>query len=246
MFISSPGPMTTIKAILFDKDGTLVDFNRTWRNLTERLALEAAGGNHSQASALLELAGFDPVTDQFRADSPIAAGTSADIVGLWYPHLAAEPRREVVARFDAICVEQSVAGAVALEGVVSALADLHASGFRLGIVTNDSTLGAEKTVEAFGVAQMFDAIFGYDAVARPKPAPDAAEAFCDLTGLRPAQIAVVGDNRHDLDLARNVGAGLAIAVLSGNGTSESLTPHADAVLPSVADLPAYLNDHTIE
>lgn len=232
--------MTAIKAILFDKDGTLVDFDRTWRTITENLALEAAGGNHSQAGALLELAGFDPATDRFRADSPIASGTSADIVGLWYPHLGTESRREIVARFDAVCVEQGTVGAVALEGVLPALANLHTSGFRLGIATNDSTLGAEKTVEAFGVAQMFDAIFGYDAVARPKPAPDAAEAFCDLTGLRPAQIAVVGDNRHDLDLARNVGAGLAIAVLSGNGTSESLTPHADVVLQSVAGLPAYL------
>lgn len=233
--------MTTIKAILFDKDGTLVDFDRTWRKLTEELALEAAGGNRGRAGSLLELAGFDPATGRFRADSPIAAGTSADIVGLWYPHLGPESRRDIVARFDAVCVEQGASYAVALEGVVPALASLHASGFRLGIATNDSTLGAEKTVEAFGVAQMFDAIFGYDAVARPKPAPDAAEAFCDLTGLRPAQIAVVGDNRHDLDLARNAGAGLAVAVLSGNGTPESLTPHADVVLQSVADLPAYLS-----
>ncbi len=232
--------MTEIKAILFDKDGPLVDFDRTWRAVAENLALEAAGGNRSQAAALLELAGFDPGTDRVRADSPIASGTSADIVGLWYPQLGAGPRREIVARFDAICVEQGATGAVALDGVLPALADLHTSGFRLGIVTNDSTLGAERTAEAFGIAQMFDAIYGYDAVARPKPAPDAAEAFCDLVGLRPAQIAIVGDNRHDLDLARNIGAGLAVAVLSGNGTPESLSPHADAVLHSVADLPAYL------
>lgn len=231
--------MTVIKAILFDKDGTIVDFDRTWRTIAGQLALEAAGGNHSQAGALLELAGFDPAANRFRADSPLASGTNVDIVGLWYPQLGPEPRREVVARFDAICVEQGAVGAVALDGVLPALTSLHATGYRLGIVTNDSTLGAEKTVEAFGIAQIFEAIYGYDAVARPKPAPDAAEAFCDLTGLRPSQIAVVGDNRHDLDLARNVGAGLAIAVLSGNGTSESLTPHADTVLQSVADLPAY-------
>ena len=34
----------TIRGILFDKDGTLVDFNRTWHAIGDRLALEAAGG----------------------------------------------------------------------------------------------------------------------------------------------------------------------------------------------------------
>ena len=65
-----------------------------------------------------------------------------------------------------------------------------------------------------GVAQLFDAAYGYDAVANPKPAPDAIQAFCDLTGLKPSEIAMVGDNRHDLEMARAGGAGLAVGVLS--------------------------------
>ena len=66
---------------------------------------------------------------------------------------------------------------------------LHRAGFRLGVATNDSTGGAEKTLLALGIAQMFDAAYGYDGVANPKPAPDAIQAFCDLTGLKPSQIA---------------------------------------------------------
>ncbi|MDN8660439.1 HAD hydrolase-like protein, partial [Staphylococcus aureus] len=81
---------------------------------------------------------------------------------------------------------------------------------------------------------------GYDAVANPKPAPDVVIAFCDLTGLKPSEIAMVGDNRHDLDMARAGGCGLAVGVLSGTGTRESLAPLADVVLASVADLPAFL------
>ena len=76
------------------------------------------------------------------------------------------------------------------------------SGFRLGLATNDSTGGAEKTLLALGVAQMFDAAYGYDAVANPKPAPDSIYAFSDLTGLKPSEIAMVGDNRHDLEMAQ--------------------------------------------
>ena len=129
---------------------------------------------------------------------------------------------------------------MALPGTHDAIASLHRSGFRLGVATNDSTGGAEKTLLALGIAQMFDAAYGYDAVANPKPAPDAIHAFCDLTGLKPSEIAMVGDNRHDLEMARAGGAGLAIGVLSGTGTRETLQPLADVILDSIAELPAYL------
>ena len=69
---------------------------------------------------------------------------------------------------------------------------------------------------------MFDAAYGYDAVANPKPAPDTVHAFCDLTGLKPSEIAMVGDNRHDLEMAQGRRRGLAVGVLSGTGTRESL------------------------
>ena len=65
-------------------------------------------------------------------------------------------------------------------------------------------------------------------------------AFSDLTGLKPTEIAMVGDNRHDLEMARAGGCGLAVGVLSGTGTRESLGRIADVVLDSVAELPAYL------
>ena len=131
-----------------------------------------------------------------------------------------------------------------LPGSREALATLHGSGLRLGLATNDSTGGAEKTLLALGVAQMFEAAYGYDAVANPKPAPDTIYAFSDLTGLKPSEIAMVGDNRHDLEMARAGGAGLAIGVLSGTGTRESLAPMADVILDSVADLPGWLADRS--
>ena len=108
------------------------------------------------------------------------------------------------------------------------------------MATNDSTSGAERTLLNLGIAQMFEAAYGYDAVPNPKPAPDTVIAFCDLTGLRPAEIAMVGDNRHDLEMARASGAGLAVGVLSGTGTHETLAPMADVVLESIADLPGLL------
>ena len=59
----------------------------------------------------------------------------------------------------------------------------------------------------------------------------------------PREVAVVGDNPHDLEMARSGGAGAAIGVLSGNSGADDLAPLADVVLPSIRELPAWLHQN---
>jgi phosphoglycolate phosphatase len=233
--------LADIKGILFDKDGTLVDFNATWLGVADFMAMDAADGDRWKADRLLAAAGFDFANQRFKPDSIFASGTNLDVVELWFPRLSNEDQMLAVARFNEITSVQGSTMAVALPGIVETLAALHKRSYRLGVATNDSTSGAEKTLVTLGVAQLFDAAYGYDAVANPKPAPDTIQAFCDLTGLKPSEIAMVGDNRHDLEMARAGGCGLAVGVLSGTGTRESLAEIADVILDSVADLPDFLS-----
>ncbi len=232
--------MSRIRAILFDKDGTLLDFNRTWLSFIKQFVYEAAGGVEARSRELLELVGFNAEAGVFRAGSAMAAGTSADIVKILYPNLSGDGLAAMVAKADRRAADVARHSAVPLDGAVEAVQRLHGLGYRLGIATNDATLGAENTLAAFGIDHLFDAVYGYDAVTSPKPAPDVVYAFAGLLEIKPSEIAFVGDNLHDIMTARAASAGLAVGVSSGTGAAEDLACHADIVLASVADLPDYL------
>ena len=64
------------RAILFDKDGTLLDFEATWGPMYRALALELAGGDARRAMAMLVEGGLDAATGRVRSGSVLAAGTS--------------------------------------------------------------------------------------------------------------------------------------------------------------------------
>ena len=109
--------LADIKGILFDKDGTLVDFQTTWFAIGDLLALQAADGDRTRADALLAEAGYDFAARRFRANSVFAAGTNADIVALWYPHGERDGTRQaMVAGFDIFTADEGAAKSVAAAG----------------------------------------------------------------------------------------------------------------------------------
>jgi phosphoglycolate phosphatase len=110
----------------------------------------------------------------------------------------------------------------------------------MGVATSDGTAAAQAAMQALGLAKYLPHVFGYDSVARPKPAPDIVHAFAAAIDAGPDDIVVIGDNPHDLEMARSAGAGAAVGVLTGNSSAAELAPLADAVLDSVCALPEWL------
>jgi phosphoglycolate phosphatase len=227
-------------AILFDKDGTLLDFEATWLPVLRAFACELAHGDEATAEAMLVRGGFDPESGRFRAGSTIAAGTSVDLARLWYPTLDGDALGAIVARIDDGFAAGGPNHSVLLPGVTETLAALMGRGHVMGVATNDGTTIAMQALEAIGLGEFFALVLGYDAVAHPKPAPDMVLAFAAEAGMMPADVVVVGDNAHDLVMARTAGAGAAVGVLSGNSAVEDLAPFADVILESIRDLPAWL------
>ncbi len=229
-----------MNGILFDKDGTLLDFEATWLPVLQVFARELAHGDEATAEAMLIRGGFDPASGRFRAGSTIAAGTSVDLARLWYPTLDGDALGAIVARIDRGFGAGGPNHSVLLPGVAETLSELSGRGHVMGVATNDGTAIAHAALKAIGLGDFFTLVLGYDAVTNPKPAPDMVRAFATETGMMPADVVVVGDNAHDLVMARTAGAGAAVGVLSGNGERGDLEPFADVILDSICDLPEWL------
>ncbi|MEO1193110.1 MAG: HAD family hydrolase [Pseudomonadota bacterium] len=231
--------MSAIKGLLFDKDGTLIDFHATWMAPMRDLAVELCSGDAEAAEALLQMAGYDPASGRVTGDSLLAAGHSDELALLWQPHVPHFSTAEIVQAIDANALLVATQTSQPVLPLAPFFDRLRARGLALGLATSDSEDGARTLLEREGVT--LDFVSGYDSGHGAKTGPGMALAFAERVGLPPESLAVVGDNLIDLMMGRQAGYGAGIAVLTGTGEASSLKVFADAVLPSIEHLEAWLD-----
>jgi phosphoglycolate phosphatase len=230
-----------IKGVLFDKDGTLIDVTGTWVPAYQQLLREVfADRDPAEIEAKFVAAGYDPATGAFRAGSILAQGTTRDIIEVWWPGLDDEGVAEKMKLLDVDYRYLGVRHLKPLMPLKPILEELRQMGLKLGVATNDTAASAALHMDALNAANLFDVILGADSVKRPKPFGDMIHAFADAVGIQSNEVAMVGDNAHDMETAHDAGAGLAIGVLSGNSAADHLAPLADHVIGTIAELPALL------
>jgi phosphoglycolate phosphatase len=225
-----------IRAILFDKDGTILDYFRTWVPINREVTLFAAGGDQTLADQLLRLGGQDPVGDDLAPNSLLASAGVAEIAETFAAHLGDRTPPKLYDNIAQIFRDGGARTSVLIDGALDAVLELKRRGYKLGIATNDTADGMHASLARFNVVEHFDFLSGCDSGFGAKPLPGMALAFAALISVPPSAIAVVGDSTHDLEMGRAAGCGLNIAVLSGTGTRDDLEPHADLVLATISDM----------
>lgn len=230
------GTRPRIRGILFDKDGTLLDYHRSWGPLNVAAAGHASAGDALLAGRLLAVGGYDAATGSTRPDSLLAAAPNRTIAAAWIAAGSPFTEDRLTADLDALFA--GAAGRmVPVADVAGLFARLKARGVMTGIASSDSEAGIRAFAARFGLDGFLDFVAGYDSGHGMKPDARVLASFCAAAALDPSDVAVVGDNRHDLEMARAGGAGFAVGVLdTGTGTAESLSGLADLCIPSVASL----------
>ena len=226
-----------LRGLLFDKDGTLLDYHASWMPLNRAVALFAAHGDAALAERLLICGGYDAKTGRVRANTPLAAGTPEEIAAAFAEVLGTRARADLGAEVDRLFHEGSV-NSILVPSAVDTIARFRSQTSYLGIATSDSKAGLAASMRPHGLLEHFDFLAAYDSGHGLKPGPGMALAFCAACGLMPNEICVIGDNRHDLDMGRSAGAAMVVGVLTGTSSAADFAGHADRVYPGIAEMVA--------
>ena len=219
-----------IKAVLFDKDGTMSHSEPMLEALaTARVfhCLEALDpqGQQQRREALEDLlrraygltpAGIHPASITAvasRGHNLIATATAFAMVGLGWPEALAISE-DVFARTDALHGQGSQHRPQATDGLADLLERFSAAGLRCAVISNDHEEGIHDFLAIHGFQRHFQAI--WSAEHRPcKPHPDAVHGVCRELGIAAGHCALIGDANSDLRMARTAGVPVVLGYRAG-------------------------------
>lgn len=212
--------LKSLRGVLFDLDGTLVDSAADLQATLNRLLSEAGLQSLSldQVKAMIGDGVAKLVERAFIA-------TGGDL-----SHVEAATQR-----FLALYEGNAAAFTVAYPGVRDTLLHLHDKGFVLAVVTNKPFAATQEILEALDLARFFSVVVGGDSTARRKPHPDPILKALADSGMKADEAIMVGDNYHDVEAAHAAGVKAIIVTYGYSHRSPSETG-ADHVVDNLSEI----------
>jgi len=218
-----------IKAILFDKDGTLIDIHKYWYSmirLRSEFIVKKCFTNHKDKNKvkieLMKIMGVDYEHERMKPEGPVGVKPRDFIISLTNQAINTMGGKSTinfvakifndVDEYSELHLKEFV---VLLPGVKEFLEKLKKHKVSANIVSTDLTNRAKKSMKILGLSCFFDNIFGGDSVKNAKPSSEIAELVISKTGLYPRDVAVIGDHPVDILMGENASIDLCIAVCNG-------------------------------
>ena len=226
-----------IRAAIFDKDGTLFDFQSTWGVWTGLVLARITGADTALFEQLAQALKYDAQACKVMPGSVIVAGTPSEIARSIQRFKTDMTVAEISNQLNEVAEQ---APQVLVTDLQMLTAKLRAQGLQLSVMTNDAERPAKAHLTAVGALQLFDYVIGSDSGFGAKPEAAPLLALSAKMDVPVACCVMVGDSKHDLRAGHAAGM-RAVAVLTGLAGREELSPFADAVLPDVSHLPAWIS-----
>jgi phosphoglycolate phosphatase len=235
-----------VRAVLFDKDGTLSNSEPMLTLLAEArvaaaLDLHDSGqsdevGSPEQLANLLRQAygltpvGLDPsgaIAVAARDHNLIATATVLAQIGHGWPEALAMSE-EIFHRTDHLHGRGSQQAPQPTPGLQTLLQSLQAAGIACAVISNDDAKGIRAFLIDHDLAAPFSALWSADHQPR-KPDPAAVHQLCQSMDVQPADCALIGDANSDLRMADAAG----VAVVLGYCGAWSLPVPLDPRFPQL-------------
>ncbi len=221
-----------LRGILFDLDGTLLD---TAADIAR--ALNRAFGER----------GWEPlpvseVTRMVGRGSPVLIERAAASRGHALDAAAQDALVERFFHHYGALEESNESDARPYPGVTEALRVVHGAGLSVAVVTNKQSRFANSLLARLDLEKWVDVIVGGDTCERRKPDPQPLLFACESLAIAPSQALMVGDSVNDVSAARAAGIPVVCVPYGYNEGQDARSLACDALIDSLADLPALLWD----
>lgn len=215
----------TIRAVLFDMDGLMFDTERLsdeiWFGLGPKYGLTVTATDMALLRGRSYEAGKAAFLAAHGADCP-------------YDALAAEAREAWTRRL--------ALGVPLRPGLFAALDFLQGHGIPMALASSTNRALVEQNLRLTGVGPYFSAVICGDMVAHSKPEPDIFLAAAKALAVPPEACLVLEDSANGVRAGAAAGC-VTVMIPDLCPATEELRGLAEAVLPSLADVPKFLEGH---
>lgn len=239
-----------VEAIIFDKDGVLLDLNQTWFlticNIAKHTESLIDGRVHHRQ--LLEVIGVELDADgqngRVIENGAYATGTYGSLVPLWSSLDPALADIMTTPDFNQDMMDiavSSVRGQTVPKGdIITPLMMLKTAGYKLGVVTNDGNDTTAINLTDLMLDDVMDHVVTADSGHGRKPDAGGIIACCAALGTTPDHAVMIGDTHADHDAAIAAGCQHVIAITDSSPAIPDFMPKSSYAVASCAELPALM------
>ncbi len=208
--------MNSLKAVIFDLDGTLID---AYEAVTESM-------NHA-----FDAIGYDQVTmDTVKRN--VGGGERALISKFVRPE-DVDKTLSVFRRHHRFALKSGVRF---LPGAKELLKELKSRGIRIAVATNRPSRFTHIILKQLNYINHFDCVISADKVAEPKPAPDMLDFVIQSFAIQPHEALYIGDMAIDVQAGNRANI-RTVAVTTGSNTHEEIVSDQPfAIVSSMTDM----------
>ncbi len=216
--------LSSVRALIFDLDGTLIDSKRD-------LILSV--------NAMLRETGRAPLPEE-TISGYIGQGAPVLVRRALGEAATEEEAKRALEFFLRYYEEHRMEHTRAYAGVAEALAALR--GYPMAVLTNKPMRISRRILEDLSLAAFFRAIYGGNSFETKKPDPLGARTILREFSVEPRDAVVIGDSEIDVQTARNAGT-WAASVTYGFGMHDREAFPPDLYLDRLTDLASLLTNH---